>query len=118
MEYSFIKNCYFYVNEGEVALEVFDEFKADKVVYDGKNTLVLFDGDKGCFIVKNILPNIRKLLKDDVDLLVIHSKDDEIEDVYELKIKVNKDTIFKDDFYEKAQEFFEKVYQEAKVIAE
>jgi len=117
MEYCFLKDCNFYVYENDVALEVYEDFKADKVVYDGKNTIVLLDNARGSFLVQNIVPEIRELFVKDKDLMIIHTRDDEIEDVYELKINVNKNSIFEDDFYDKAKAFFEKVYNEAKATA-
>lgn len=118
MDFIFLKDCMFYVKDDDVALEVYEDFRANKVVYDGKNTLVLTDNKKGSFIVQNIIFDVRRLLRKDKQLMVIHSKDDEIEDVYELRIHVNEDSIFKDDLREKAKEFFEKVYEEAKAAAE
>ena len=118
MDVIFLKECMFYVKDDEVALEVYEDFRANKIVYDGKNTLVLTDNKNGRFIVQNIVFDVRRLLKKDKTLMIIHSKDDEIEDVYELKIHVNENSIFKDDLREKAKEFFEKVYEEAKAAAE
>lgn len=105
----FVKDACFYVKDGQVAVS-FDEenaILADRAVYDGKNTLLLAGVDNKVFAVQNIVPEVRSILKNAGEVMVILEKDNEIAGAYELPLEYNEKLDFEDNFVSEAKDFCE-----------
>ena len=94
----------FFVKNNKIALELYDlNHKFIKLVYDGKNTIILINEKKEEYTLENIVPEVRSLLKDGETLLVMHNNDNVVKDVYFLKIKLDDKLAFEDNFSEKSK---------------
>lgn len=103
----FVENACFYVKDGKAAVSIEDvPVLADSAVYDDKNTLLLAGVDGKTYAVQNIVPDVRMVLKDSDDIMVILEKDNDIAGAYELPLKHNETLGFEDNFANGAKDFY------------
>lgn len=103
-----IDEACFYLKESGVAVFLNNlAVLAESAVYDGRNTLVLTSGDGKNYAVQNIVPEVRKVLAEADNLMVILGNGEEISDAYELKLQHNDNLGFEDTFFENASKFYE-----------
>ena len=105
-----VDDCCFYVKNSNVAIEFSDlEILANQVMYDGKNTLVFACSDDEIFVVQNITPDIRILLKEGVKIMVILKKNCEIVGSYKLPLSVIESLDYEDNFFKDAVKLCEEL---------
>ena len=100
----------FFVKNDKVALELYDlNKKFVKFIYDGKNTAILTDENNEEYILENIVFEIRSLLKNGEDLMMLKNENNVVEEIYFLKVKVDNTLTYEDNFSEKSVEVFEEL---------
>ncbi len=100
----------FFVKNDRIALELYDLGKKFiEFVYDGKNTVILTDENHEEYILENIVYEVRTLLKDGEDLMMMQNENNVVKEIYFLKVKVDNTLAFEDNFSEKSVEVFEEL---------
>ena len=100
----------FFVKNDRVALELYDLGKKFiKLVYDGKNTVILTDENNEEYILENIVYEVRTLLKEGEDLMMMQNENNVVKEIYFLKVKVDNTLTYEDNFSEKSVEVFEEL---------
>lgn len=108
MEY--IDKGVFFIKNNKVALELYDiDHKFEKISYDGKNTIVLSTAENGEYILKNIAPDIRKLLQDKEKIMMLQNQNGEVAEIYFLTIELDKTLQFEDEYNKKSEEIFDEI---------
>lgn len=117
-----VDDCLFYVNGNKVAFETAEQSGEFKLaVYDGKNTIVLFDESKNVYLVHNIVPDVREALGQIKELLIIErDAENEVSDGYLVKLNIDNRLEFEDNFAKDSEElydFFEDLWQKSQESA-
>lgn len=100
----------FFVKNDRIALELYDLGKKFiEFVYDGKNTVILTDENHEEYILENIVYEVRTLLKDGEDLMMMQNENNVVKEIYFLKVKVDNTLAFEDNFSEKSTELFDEI---------
>ncbi|MBE6462687.1 MAG: hypothetical protein E7005_02880 [Alphaproteobacteria bacterium] len=100
----------FFVKNDKVALELYDlNKKFVKFIYDGKNTAILTDENNEEYILENIVFEIRSLLKNGEDLMMLKNENNVVEEIYFLKVKIDDTLAYEDDFNEKSVKLFDEI---------
>lgn len=103
----FIENACFYVKDGQVAVSFADTaVLAERTVYDGKNTLALYGIDGKIYVVQNIVPDVREILKKSQNIMVVLEQGGKIAGAYEVFLLINDSLDFEDNFNQEAKGFF------------
>ena len=106
-----VEECVFYVHDGRVAIELPGVSRTfERAVYDGKNTLQLFEADGSVCLAENIVPEVRDVLGKTAGVLIVNR--DEAGDVaggYLVKLAADGSLGFDDRFAEEAGKSNEEV---------
>lgn len=106
-----VEECVFYVHDGRVAIELPGVSRTfERAVYDGKNTLQLFEADGSVCVAENIVPEVRDVLGKTAGVLIVNR--DEAGDVaggYLVKLAADGSLGFDDRFAEEAGKCYEEV---------
>ena len=98
----------FFVKNDKIALELYDlNKKFTMLLYDKKNTVVLVDENNEKYILENIVPEIRSLLKDEENIMMLQNENNKVKEIYFLKVKIDDTLVYEDNFNEKSVELFE-----------
>lgn len=106
----YIDKSVFFVKNNKVALELYNmELKFTKLVYDGKNTIILSDTENNEYILENIVKEVRGYLRDKEKIMMMQNEDGVVKEVYFLSVDVDNSMNYKDEYIDKCEEMFEEI---------
>ena len=108
-----IEACVFYVHDGRVAIELQEVSRVfDRAVYDGRNTLQLWEADGSVCLVENIVPEVREVLGKAAGVLVVNRDEKgDVDGGYLIRLTVDGASEFDDCFAENAKKCYEEVVE-------
>ena len=98
-----LDNFAFYLKDNEVAVGVnIPVDDVDCLVWDEKNTLILKTENGTEYVLVNILPNVRDVLKSVSLVTVIFTQENDVKDAVDVGLVVNPSLTYDDNFNEEA----------------
>lgn len=102
-----LDNFEFLTDETELAIAVdIAPVEVEKLVWDTQNTIILTTSDQQEYALINILPNVRKLLAQLNEVMVIFKSGADIKEAFEVALMKDDSLKFEDNLHDEAVETY------------